>query len=352
LSKRSIVKYIDKKTEQQVRQTIDDHFLFDGVIHVVVGVSAGPDSTALLAMLIEMSSGYGVTPIAVYVDHGLRPSEARDEAMFVRQIAQKLGVVSEVMTVNVKEYAKAEKLSLEHAARDLRYEALRTVAAKYTKSVIAVAHNSDDQAEEVLLRLLRGSGRLGLSGMRYKNGDIIRPLLDLSKQKILDYLKGMGLSYCLDSSNVDDRFLRNRIRLELLPYLEKRIDKGVRQALIKTASILAEDEELLEQLAMDGYRDCVQKEQNVGNTEAVLLKDPFCCLSGALQRRVAEKLLWQLGSRAHYDHIMKIIQAAHKGVTGTELHFKRGLRVGVERSVLRFSYPKGVCAWRGRLRKR
>ncbi|MDH4318020.1 MAG: tRNA lysidine(34) synthetase TilS, partial [Desulfobulbaceae bacterium] len=243
-----------KKIELLVRRTIESHGLLSGIRHVVIGFSGGPDSTALLAILSELAPEYGITPVAVYVDHGLRPTEVLEEIGFVRQTAQALGVSWETRAVGVREYAREKKLSLEHAARDLRYEVLRAIGAKYPGSVLAVAHNADDQAEEILLRLLRGSGRLGLSGMRYKNGDVIRPLLDLRKEEIFSYLIERGLSHCVDSSNVDDRFVRNRIRMELLPYLERRFDQGVRRALIKTASILAEDEGLLEQLADEAYQ--------------------------------------------------------------------------------------------------
>lgn len=341
-----------KKIELLVRRTIESHGLLAGKLHVVVGFSGGPDSTGLLAILSEFASDYGITPLAVYIDHGLRPSETLEEIGFVQQTAQTLGVRWETRAVGVREYAREKKLSLEHAARDLRYEALRAVAAKYPRSVLAVAHNADDQAEEILLRLLRGSGRQGLSGMRHKNGDVIRPLLDLRKEEILSYLTERGLSHCVDSSNVDDRFVRNRIRLELLPYLERRFDKGVRRALIKTASILAEDEELLEQLASDAYQRTVRLEKGEGWPTAVLKREEFGKLPGALRRRVVEKLLWHLGSRAHYEHIMKTIQAAERGTSGTELHLKQGLRVGVERDFLRFSYPEGRRAWRGRLHEK
>jgi tRNA(Ile)-lysidine synthase len=283
---------------------------------------------------------------AVYVDHGLRSEAARQEWAHVEQLATSLGVDASHRSVDAASYSTTHRLSLEHACRELRYQVLREEAAGQR---IVLAHTRDDQAEQVLLRLLRGSGAKGLSGMRMEQGDLLRPLLDIPKAELLSYIEEKGVEHCVDGSNTDLRFLRNRVRHELLPFLEEHFDKGVRQALLKSADSLAADEALLEDLTEQAMRDTVQFADTATAKSALLHRQPFCHLHAALQRRVMERLLWQLGSRASYRHIMELLSAAQSGRTESELHLKAGLRVRVDKKRLEFSYPCGKGAWRGRL---
>ena len=319
---------------------------------IVVGVSGGADSVGLLVVLSNLSEILNISLIAVYVDHGLRPDETEKERSYIDSLTAVLQVQFEGMKVNADEHAHAMKLSLEHAARDLRYQALRKVAGDYDASVITTAHTADDQAEEVIIRLLRGSGRKGISGMRTKYSDIARPFLETEKQDIIAYLGEKGIRFLEDSSNADLRFLRNRVRHELIPFLEQRFDTGIKQALRKTAESLAEDEKLLEELT---ERACEKIFITAGPDDEppcrklFIKRQEFVQQPEALQRRIIEKLLWQIGSRAHYTHIMQIIAAAKNGRTGSEIHLTKGLRVGVQREHLEFVYPEGRQAWRGRL---
>ncbi|NIA04879.1 MAG: tRNA lysidine(34) synthetase TilS [Proteobacteria bacterium] len=328
--------------------------LLTGHERLVVGVSGGPDSVALLYVLAALRGPLDLGLIAVYVDHGLRPAETTGEGAYVKQSAADLAIDYEYVRVAAAEHAARAGLSLEHAARELRYEALRTVARQYGAACIAVAHTADDQAEEVLLRLIRGSGRKGLAGMRRRNRDLIRPFLETEKKVILAYLQDKNISYLQDSSNLDPRFLRNRVRHELLPFLERRFDPGVRRSLRKTAASLAEDEVLLAALTDACWDQVVSVSLDDGNEEAatcriVLDRKLFGRQPAALQRRLVEKILWRLGSPARYEHILRVVEAARQGRTGSELHLSRGLRVGVRREVLEFSYPRGRIPWRGRL---
>ncbi len=326
--------------------------LLTGHERLVVGVSGGSDSTALLHVLAALRELLDLGLVAVYVDHGLRPAETTGEGAYVRQSAADLGIDYECVRVAAAEHAARAGLSLEHAARELRYEALRTVARQHKAACIAVAHTADDQAEEVLLRLIRGSGRKGLAGMRRRSRDLIRPFLETEKKVILSYLQDKNISYLQDSSNLDPRFLRNRVRHELLPFLEQRFDPGIKRSLRKTAASLAEDEALLAALTDAGWDEVIAADD--GNEEAatgriVLDRKLFGRQPAALQRRLVEKILWRLGSRARYEHILRVVEAARQGRTGSELHLSQGLRVGVRREVLEFSYPRGRIPWRGRL---
>jgi len=322
---------------------------------VLVAVSGGPDSVALLHVLLPLQIEKGILLVAAYINHGLRPVESEHEEHFVRSMCNELGISFESVQVDVREHAKQKKISLEHAARDLRYGALREIAAKHGASLIAVAHTSDDQAEEILIRLLRGSGMKGVSGMRNRSNDIIRPLLSLSKESLLHYLDDKNISFCIDSSNTDMRFVRNRVRHFLIPFLENTFDQGIRRALCKTADSLAQDEQLLEDLTGKALRDILVSQNSVeliSESKIVLDRRKIIELPYALQRRVVESFLWQLNCKASYTHIMKIVEAAQTGKTGTEIHLSRGLRVGVQREFLEFLYPEGKSSWRGRLYKK
>ncbi len=337
--------------EQKIYRIIVDQELFDRDARLVIGVSGGPDSMALLHLLAALRPSFPCSPVAVYVDHGLRPGETPAECQAVEQAASILDLPFETICVDTEKCSRERGLSLEHAARELRYAALEEVVGRYRASRLAVAHTADDQVEEVLIRLLRGSGRCGLSGMRMRRGRVIRPLLTTPKADLLRYLQDRNIAFCQDSSNRDRRFLRNRIRLDLLPLLEREYDPGVRKALLKTAENLAEDEAFLDSQTADAWQRLVRPTNPVptGEPGYLLERSGLCVLHPALQRRLVERLLWELGARPRYEHIIMVLTAARQGTIGSELHLSQGLRVEVQRDLLGFSYPRGRGSWRGRL---
>lgn len=335
--------------ECTIERIIRDHRLVKPESSVLVAVSAGPDSMALLHILASLQRSFPCSLFAAYVDHGLRPDEIPGEIGCVRRAAQLLGIPCEILSVNTKDFAVDEKRSIEDAARRLRYQALRECAARHGARAIAVAHTADDQVEEILLRLLCGSGRKGLAGMRLRNNDLIRPLLRTTKKQVLEYLNGCGISYCHDSSNDELHYLRNRVRHVLLPLLEKDFDPGIRGALLKTAENFSVDEDYLAGCVEEVRQRLIRPVPDGEEESCVLERDGFVALHACLQRRLLERLLWSLGCPARYAHIMNIQQAAINGRNNSELHLSRGLRVAVKRDVLEFTYPRGRKAWRGRL---
>ena len=337
--------------EHAVQQILINESLLENGSRVLVGVSGGADSMALLSLLAALRSAFGLIVVAAYIDHGLRPEETPAEWGCVQGAAARLALDCTRVKVDVIGTATASKLSLEHAARELRYQAFADLGRQWATDVLAVAHTADDQVEELLLRLFRGGGGKAMSGMRLQSGRLIRPLLSFRKAELLAYLADKEIAFCYDSSNDNRRFLRNRVRHELLPLLESQYDPGIRQALLKTAANLREDEDLLEHLLGLSWDQAVEipvpdKEDQV---VCILKRDPFRCLHTALQRRMIEKLLWTIGDTTRYEHIMAVLVAARSGRNGSELHLSRGLRVGVSRDHLEFSYPQGQGPWRGRL---
>jgi tRNA(Ile)-lysidine synthase len=215
---------------------------------VVSALSGGADSVALLHALVAAAPERGVRVVAAHLDHQLRADSGQD-ARFCRELCDRLGVPLHVGRADVAARAGREGGGVEQAARTERHAFLRTVQAQTGAAAIALAHTRDDQAETVLLRLLRGSGAVGLGAMRARTRHLLRPLLDVSRADVLAYLDANGLAWREDASNQDVGFTRNRVRLELIPYLERRFNPRVREALARSAGLMADEADALAEQA-------------------------------------------------------------------------------------------------------
>ncbi len=353
----------EKKIAQVCREKL---LLAEGDI-VIAGISAGPDSMSMLYLLHSMKLQLNLKLIAAYVDHGLRPLESTQEQDFVRSHADNLGIDFETILVDVKAKSCQEKLSIEDAARQLRYQFFQELAGKYGATKIAVAHTADDQAEELLLRLIRGTGRKGLSGMdrvktlfNFKKNDaksdtvfcgnlqLIRPLLGESKEQIITYLDQINVSYLEDSTNSQNIYLRNRVRLELLPYLAKEFNPEIKTTLCQTAEILKDEEDLLNTMSQREYQSVVSETISEKLPKIVIDLAHLPDIPVAIARRVLEKAFWYMQARPSFRTINAILELTKKNGNG-EQHFSQGLRVEKRDMQLVFSYPKGKSSFRGSL---
>ncbi|MBU1231259.1 MAG: tRNA lysidine(34) synthetase TilS [Proteobacteria bacterium] len=338
-----------RELQQRVAKLIHSFSLINPDQAVIIGVSGGSDSVALLHLISTLFPA--TLRIAVYVDHGLRPSETAAEKQLVQERAIACSAIFRAVSVNVTDRSKREHISTEEAARILRYQALEKVQEEFQAGCIAVGHTANDQAEEVLLRLIRGSGSTGLSGMDLQRGTIIRPLLREKKYSLSNYLKEQGIPFCQDSSNLDPRFLRNRIRLDLLPKLENEYNRAMSQTLIQTASILKEEDRLLQDLTQKAYLDQVRKElvessATPGKTRLFLDLALFTREHPALQRRLLEKICWSMNSRPSFQKIENLLSLATSQDNG-EIHLSCGLRASRQDSTIIFHHPVGKKAYRG-----
>lgn len=202
---------------------------------ILVALSGGADSVALLRVLL--ANGYVCE--AAHCNFHLRGDESVRDENFVRQLTEQLGVPLHVTHFNTTEYASQQGVSIEMAARELRYGWFEEVRQRIGASVIAVAHHRDDSVETFLLNLTRGTGIDGLRGIRPKNGAIVRPLLGVSREEILTYLSALNQPYVTDSTNLEDDFTRNKLRLNVLPMLES-INPSVKETIAETARRLSE----------------------------------------------------------------------------------------------------------------
>lgn len=215
---------------------------------MLAACSGGPDSMALVAILRELGESMGFRLGVAHFDHRLRPGAAEDEAL-VREMSRRWGLSYTAGAKDVRAYAARKKLNLEEAARTLRYEFLRDAARKSGAGSIATGHTMNDQAETVLMRLMRGTGLAGLGGIAPVSGDappiVVRPLIQVRRSEVEDYLAERCIRFRTDETNLDRRYLRNRIRLDLLPALEKDYEPRVIEHLAGLAGLAGEDEALL-----------------------------------------------------------------------------------------------------------
>ena len=231
----------------QALQTIQDYGLLNGVNTVAAAVSGGGDSVALLHFLVSGAADLGISVRCLHVEHGIRGSQSTADMEFTRALCKQLGVPLLVFFADAPALAKRRGLTLEAAAREIRRRCFRRALGTGFCDVVATGHHLSDNAETVLMNILRGSGLRGASGMRRSGGGIIRPLLDTSAGEITGYLRAHGLSYCMDATNADSGFTRNFLRNEVLPLIETRYP-GAQRALARFAAVAAQQDGLMDAL--------------------------------------------------------------------------------------------------------
>lgn len=299
-----------------VRRYIDRQQLVPPRGRVLVALSGGADSVALLFVLRELQSA-GVLTLAgvAHLNHQLRGPEADMDEAFCAALAGRLALAFRSERIDVAAFARSRHRSVEDAARTARYGFLSGAAGALAADVIAVAHTRDDQAETVLLRLVRGAGARGLGGIRPRVGNVVRPLLDVARDDLRVYLRTLGETFREDASNADVRVPRNRVRHELLPYLRKHFSARVTDVLAREASSARHDEEYLESLARD-LTPTIVSARDAGSL--VLNATVLAAAPPALASRVARAALERgAGDRPiAYDHICALLALATQNHNG------------------------------------
>lgn len=301
--------------EKKVRDWVERHALLPDGARVVAACSGGPDSLALVDLLVPLCEFRKCRLFVAHVDHCMRGAAAEADAAFVEAFCAERGLPFFGGKIDVPAQQSASGGSLESVARDCRYRFLRQVARKVGGAVVATGHHKDDQAETLLLHLLRGSGSQGLGGIRPRQGDLIRPLLCLTRQEIEDYCKDKVLNPCVDETNSVLDFRRNRLRHETMPRLRDDFNPSLTETLCRTAEILSAESDFLDQQASEVWEALVQKE-----TQGFSLKtDSWRQVHAALQRRLLLSLLYQLKGEKkgfsfhHIDIINEFLLSAGPG---------------------------------------
>jgi tRNA(Ile)-lysidine synthase len=249
---------IKNQVLRTVEQVITAHAMFKSNEKVLVGVSGGSDSVALLHVLLELTPRYAFTLGIAHLNHGLRGREANADAEFVSSLARKYALPFYTEKRNTRQYQTRYKLSLEEAARQIRYAFFIEVAKKYGFDKIALGHQANDNAENVLMYLLRGSGTRGLSGIPpIREGKIVRPLLGITKSQIENYLAAAGLASVTDRSNAELQFTRNRLRHQLLPVLISSYNPRLIETLNRLAEIMRAEERWIRDTVTPVFDDLI-----------------------------------------------------------------------------------------------
>jgi len=308
---------------------------------IIVGVSGGPDSTALLDMLCRLAPEHKLTIVAAHVDHGFRGEESAREAEAVMRLAAELGVPCERTFIDVPAFIEETRLNAQVAAREKRYAFLFATAHKYGASRIALAHHADDQAETVMMRIIRGTSPSGLAGIPLKrtekNVELIRPLLRMNKADLLRYCTERELVYSLDSSNYKRHYFRNAIRLDVLPALAEH-NPQLPGSLARLAELASAEDDWMEIETRRIFGDYVK---HVADGCQIGRKQ-LLGLHVALQRRLIKLILKHMGMEAEttsFDGVETIRMAAADDASSTwSVDAGSGIRCLREYDTMRFLY--------------
>jgi tRNA(Ile)-lysidine synthase len=279
----------------------------------LIGISGGSDSVALAVALRELSEHGGFSVVALaHVNHRLRSTATRDED-FCRAFAERLGLPILVEAMDVQAYAVSQRLSVEDAARRLRYDCLRRGAIEVSADRVAVGHTRDDQAETFLLKLIRGAGLTGLGGIYPQRGDVIRPLLEVSRSELRDYLVSRGERWVEDETNDDLKNPRNRIRHRVLPELNLAAGADTSSAIARAAGLVREDGQWLDELSNSRFEALVRPCAHGLEIDAAALDDE----PAPIQRRILLRALRMLATDREIglDHVEAALGVA-AGLSG------------------------------------
>jgi tRNA(Ile)-lysidine synthase len=331
------------RLDRLVNDTLARYDLIAAGDKILVAVSGGPDSVALLHLLADRAPFLRLRLGVAHLDHGLRPESGLD-AEFVRKLAARLGLAVYMEHANLSGHPRPPHVSLEAAAREARYDFFQRTAARFEFNKVALGHHADDNAETFLLHLLRGSGRAGLGGIRAsREGGYIRPLIRATRATIESHLRLRQLPFRIDSTNTDPAMLRNRIRHQLIPLLERDYRQGVSAVLSRSAEIYAAEETWLDGILEPMLEQLILKHEP-GRLKLSAVK--LTRLPLAAQRRIVrlavQRVLGDVRWLA-FDHVEEILRLPHPFERGGPLHLPRHLEVQAAKGELLFRLnPAGI----------
>ncbi len=353
--------------EQRVLANIRRRKMLNPGDRAGVAVSGGADSVGLLRLLASLRSRLGITLLAVHFNHRLRGAESDADAEFVVELARGLGVECVIERGDVLAAASKNKWNLEDAGRRMRYAFFERLVAEGKASRVAVAHTEDDQAETVLAHLLRGTGPTGLAGIHPEMGSIVRPLLGERRQALRQYLQKIGQRWREDSTNLDIRRVRARVRERLLPMLERDFTNRVTNRLAALAELAREEQTFWDVLVEDRLETFVHRDEGklsiaIGNLLAPI--DALLQRSAGTggqkehwQRALTERLVRRLYEDAHgtrlglgLRHVQQVIHLAGESASGSRVELPGGVAVEREFDELTFSWAPYEGSRRGRMK--
>lgn len=297
--------------------------------NILLGLSGGPDSVFLFHNLRKFKEILNFNLYASHINHMYRGEDAIHDEEFVRELCNKYNIKLFVKRKHAGEYAKELKVTEEEAGRILRYSFFKENLSRVGEGKIAVAHNLNDQAETVLQRIIRGSGIDGLSAMTFKNENIVRPMLNVTKSQVLEYLHANNYEYCIDKTNLHDIYGRNKIRLNLIPYLEKDFNPNIQNSLFRMSEAMERDKKIIDKYVDLKFKEVLLEKQN---QKVILslstLKELDRGESGRIIRRAVEEIKGNTVNleMKHVDYALEFIK---NGTTGKKINLAEGFTIEI-----------------------
>ncbi|WMM25415.1 tRNA lysidine(34) synthetase TilS [Tissierella sp. MB52-C2] len=311
--------------KEKVLATIKEYNLIEENDNIVVGISGGPDSMALLYSLLEVKSSIPFSIHIAHVNHGVRGKDAKSDQLFVERIAKELNLSYYTKDVDMIQYGKENGISSEEAGRELRYGFFREILLKVGKGKIAVAHNMNDQAETLIMRFLRGTGIDGLKGMEFKTKDIIRPILGIDRKEIESYIEKNNIETVLDKTNLEPIYSRNKVRLELIPYIEENFNPNIVNTLWRMSKISSVDSKFLEEYSKERFNIIVK---NKDRHSIILDGGKFLQEDKSIQQRIIRVAIEEINdslqgiTEVQINLTLSLFSSLN---TGKEIHLSNGI---------------------------
>jgi tRNA(Ile)-lysidine synthase len=309
---------------ERVGAVISHYSMLHGGETVLVGLSGGPDSVCLLTVLHRFREDMGLILNALYIDHGLRPDETPAEIAFCDELCRRLSIPFLTKKIDVMACVAERRMNKQEAARELRYRTYEEVLFQVRGGRIALGHTADDQLETFLMRLLRGAGPKGLSGIPPVRGNIIRPLIEIERADIAEYLDRQGIGYVNDASNFREDYLRNRIRKGFIPAM-KRANPSIIRTIQRTMAVLRDEERYFDIITTKNLMRLISRKSD---SRIELFLVPMETMEKVVLRRVLRRAIEETrGLRGiEFIHIEEIIDLIKKGRSGDRIYLPNGVR--------------------------
>ncbi|NLU32618.1 MAG: tRNA lysidine(34) synthetase TilS [Clostridiaceae bacterium] len=306
---------LDNPVLQQVRKDICDYGLIEPGFHVVTGISGGADSVCLLKVMKELGREYNLSITAVHVNHMLRGTESDADEAFVMDLCRKWDIPVRAFRADIAGISRTDGLTEEEAGREVRYRYLFQVLRESSADVIATGHHYEDNAETVMLNILRGCGLEGLAGMDYRSGSIIRPLLGVRRSQIEDYLRCEGIPWRTDSSNLSNKYARNRVRNLLFPAIKEHFQVDPAPVINRLSALARRDNACLEEQARKVFMEFGRKMDTGTSLDAEVLVSLDYAISSRIVRMAWEQATGSLKGleNVHVDEIIKLCRESGTG---------------------------------------
>ena len=312
---------------EKVLSTINKHELIQKGDKIVVGLSGGPDSVCLLHILSRLKDKFDLEIYAAHLNHQIRGIEAQKDAFYISKLCEEMGITFFIKSINVPEYCEKNGVSIEEGARKLRYEMFYEVKNNTRANKIAIGHNLNDQAETILMRIMRGTGLQGLKGIEYiRDGVIIRPILDIERSDIEKYCEQNNLNPRIDKTNLESIYTRNKIRLELIPYMKDNFNSNIIESIARMGNSLRSDNDYIENESLIKFKEV----SNINDDSVEINLSYYINLHNSIKVRILRNSIKHiLGDTNFIDqrHIDDIIDLEDESKIDKVINLPRGIFV-------------------------